>query len=264
MATMKRPSVFLTALEGRRALDEFYAYWVACPVLQTAPQGDGHPVMVIPGFMASDLTTVSLRTFLKSRGYAAYGWGLGPNDGRDIHPIHGLASDHTLLRRLRRLKAEHGRKVSLIGWSFGGVYAREMARLCPDDVRVVITLGSPFTGEPRANNVYPIFEYVTGYKADEVEPGLRQRFKQPPPVPATAIYSRTDGIVAWECCIEQTAPTTENIGILSSHAGLGHNPLALWAIADRLAQPEGKWRRFDRTGLKSVLFGDPTDTRGLW
>jgi pimeloyl-ACP methyl ester carboxylesterase len=216
--------------------------------------------MVIPGFLASDLVTGPLRTFLKSRGYAAYGWGQGPNDGRDIDPINGIPSHHKLLRRLHQLKAKHGRKVSLIGWSFGGVYAREMARHCPDDVRLVITMGSPFTGDPRANNAYPLFELVTGYKSDEVDLSLRQRLREPPPVPATAIYSRTDGIVAWECCIEQPSPTTENIGILSSHAGLGHNPLALWVIADRLAQPEGTWRRFSRNGLKSVLFGSTVGT----
>ena len=251
---MKRPPSFLSALEGPRALNEFYTFGAAFPFLQMTPKGDGHPVMVIPGFMASDRTTIPLRAFLRLRGYAAHGWSLGTNDGRDLDPRNGLPSERRLVRRLQALKAEYGCPVSLIGWSWGGIYAREMARYCPDNVRIVITLGSPITGDPRANHVWPVFETMTGFRGDEIEPALRHKMQQPPPVPATAIYSRTDGIVAWQCCLEQPTATTENIGILSSHLGLAHNPLALWVIANRLAQPEGEWRHFEWFSLRGAAY----------
>ena len=243
-------------MEGR-SLYELGSFYFSFPMLQSAPSGDGHPVLVLPGFMASDLSTIPLRTYLKTRGYAPYGWSLGRNYGRGIDTVDGIPANARILERVRKLKAKHGRKVSLIGWSLGGVYAREIARMCPEEIRLVVTLGSPFNGNPHANNVSALFEIMSGKKIDEIDPDLLQRLKEPPPVPSTAIYSRTDGVVAWQCCIEKAAPTTENIGVLSSHVGLGHNPLVLWIIADRLAQPENEWTPFDKSGYKSLFFETP-------
>lgn len=250
---VKRPSLLLAALETR-AVYELWAYYVSLPFLQAAPRGDGHPVMVLPGFMASDLSTLPLRFYLKSRGYNTYGWGMGRNYGRGIDPQDGIPADARTIRKIRALYRKHRQRVSLVGWSLGGIYARELARLLPRYVRSVITLGSPFTGPSRANNIYPLFEQVSGHRLENIDEELRERLKEPIPVPSTAIYSRTDGIVSWRCCVEQPGPTSENIEVFSSHTGLGHNPLALWVVADRLAQPEGEWRPFDRSGLKKWLY----------
>jgi len=122
-------------------------------------------------------------------------------------------------------------------------------------VRFVITLGSPFAGAPRASNAWQLYELASGRRADD-RPG-RERMKEPPPVPATAIFSRSDGIVAWQGCLEREGPGAENIEVEGSHSGLGHNPVVLYAIADRLAQPEGRWQPFDRSGLRSLVYPDP-------
>ena len=157
--------------------------------------------------------------------------------------------------RLAELAERYQRKVSLIGWSLGGVFARELARRRPAQVRQVITLGSPFANEPKASNAWRLYEALSGRSAGDW-PG-REAMKLPPPVPSTAIYTRTDGIVAWRGCLEQESPTTQNIEVEGSHSGLGHNPVVLYAIADRLALPEDKWRPFDRSGLRSLLYPDP-------
>jgi pimeloyl-ACP methyl ester carboxylesterase len=143
----------------------------------------------------------------------------------------------------------------MVGWSLGGVYAREAARRTPSLVRQVITLGSPFANEPKASNAWQVYEGLSGRKSDDW-PG-RDAMKRPPPVPSTAIYSRTDGIVAWQGCREQESATTDNIEVEGSHCGLGHNPVVLYAVADRLALPEGEWGPFDRSGLRSVLYPNP-------
>ena len=242
------PSRLLMLLEGR-AFWELGAFVAAMPMLRMAPRGDGHPVLVLPGLIANDTSTLPLRAFLKDRGYAAHGW----EQGRNLGLRDGVRD--SMLRRLKELARLHGRKVSLIGWSLGGVYARELAKQSPDDVRLVISLGSPFTGDPKANNAWRMYESASGQKVGDprVHPGLRQT----PPVPTTSIFSRSDGIVAWQCSVEQDGPKAENIEIEGSHCGLGHNPAALFAIADRLAQPEGGWRRFDRSPMARWLYPDP-------
>lgn len=243
------PSTLLLMLEAR-ALSELGAYCVARPLLRSAPRGDGHPVLVLPGFLASDFSTTPLRSFLASRGYAAEGWKLGRNLGAS-----GL--EDRLLERVSALRRHHGRKVSLVGWSLGGIFAREVARLAPDDVRAVITLGSPFNRDPRANHSWRLFEYLSGRTIDRIDPKIMAGMREPPPVPATAIYSRSDGIVAWQCCVEKEGPRSESIEVEGSHLGLGHNPLVLHAVADRLAQPEGTWRPFERTGLRQYFYRNP-------
>lgn len=236
-------------MEGR-ALLGLAAFYAAGPWLRTAPPGDGHPVMVLPGLTASDASTRPLRGYLAELGYAVQGWELGRNLGRrQIVDLH-------LVPRLRELRARTGRRVSLVGWSLGGILAREMAKRAPQDVRLVITLGSPFAGGGRASNVARLFEGISGRKiVDDVR--LRRRIREAPPVPLTSIYSRTDGVVAWRACLEQAGPTSENIEIRGSHCGLGHNPAALWAVANRLAQPEGRWSRFAPNGALQVLYPDP-------
>ena len=239
-----------------RAPFEFAASFAAAPWLLRAPRGDGHSVIVYPGFMGSDVSTAPMRRLLKSLGHNVQGWGLGRNTGPKLDVMDQA------LRRIQDEAQKSGRSVSLVGWSLGGVYARELAKLAPGDVRQVVTLGSPFsvTGSGLAGeagggtNAKRLYQFVARrqqhMKADH------DAMRQAPPVPTTSIYSRSDGIVAWQCSVQdqaQGAPT-ENIEVAASHTGLGVNPTALYALADRLAQAPGQWRPFERSGLRKWWF----------
>ncbi len=244
--SIRPPSLALLLLEGR-AFWELGAYYAAGPILRRAPRGDGHPVLVMPGLAATEVSTRPLRAFLRHRGYRAHDWKQGRNIG-DPELMEPL------LQRLHAIRKHQGRKVSLIGWSLGGLYARELAKRAPDDVRLVITLGSPFAGDGNSN-VKRVYEFLSGRSSESADNrAIRIQLRQPPPVPTTSIFTRSDGIVAWQSCIEQATPLTENIEVSGSHSGLGHNPLALYAIADRLAQPEEQWAPFQRNGLWKLLY----------
>jgi pimeloyl-ACP methyl ester carboxylesterase len=232
-----------------RAIYEHAAFVNLFPWLQLLPAGDGHPVLVFPGLAASDISTAPMRAFLRTRGYAAYGWDLGRNRG--LRP--GLRNRNML--RLKEIRERHGHKVSLIGWSLGGIFAREVAKEVPDDVRLVITLGSPFKGHPKATRAWRRYEQLAGHSVDEAR--LDANLHLAPPVPTTSIFSRSDGIVAWQCCMEDDRAHTENVEVRASHLGLGANPATLYVIADRLAQPEGRWLRFDRSGLRRLVYPNP-------
>ena len=244
-ADIAAPGALLLALEGR-APWEFAASIAAAPWLRRLPRGDGHRVLVLPGLAANDLTTLPMRTFLKDRGYAALPWEQGLNLG----PRAGVLD--ALRERVRALCALDGRQVSLLGWSLGGVYARELAKEMPELVRCVITLGSPFSGPPQATNAWWLFARVSGHP--EPDAAMQAALRVPPPVPTTSIYSRTDGIVAWQCSLNRASPLAENIEVHASHIGLGLNPLAMVAIADRLAQDPARWRPFDTGGVRRWFF----------
>lgn len=234
-----------------RAPWELGATLAAGPLLHQAPRGDGHPVLVFPGLAASDLSTAPLRSFLKGRGYVPYGWELGSNFG----PKPGVLS--ASLRRIEELASEHGTKVSLIGWSLGGVYARELAKLAPDRVRSVVTLGTPFTGNPKASNAWRFYEFASGQRVGD--PYVHAGLAQTPPVPTTSIYSRSDGIVSWKCSLERAEHAcAESVEVRASHVGLGLNPAAWYVLADRLAQPEGDWAPFHRQGWRELVYPDPS------
>ncbi|MGD9912600.1 MAG: esterase/lipase family protein [Rhizobiaceae bacterium] len=248
---MKAPSKLLFALE-LRALPELGGFLASLPLLSTATaRGDGHSVLVLPGLITSDRSTIALRSFLRSKGYDVHGWELGRNYG----PLPGI--ERKMIDRVEALYEKSGRKVSLVGWSLGGIYARQLAKMLPDKVRGVITLGSPFNGDPRATNAWKLYEFTSGHKVDDREHHMGGAISESPPVPTTAIYSRTDGICAWQSCMENDLPHTESIEVEASHCGLGHHPAAVFAIADRLAQAEGEWKPFDRSGWRSVFFRDP-------
>lgn len=213
------------------------------PLLRRRERGDGHPVLLLPGFMASDLSTRPLRIFLRDLGYSAHRWALG----RNLGPQGGL--EQRMGERLSELVERHGRKVSLIGWSLGGVYARLLANRRPEMVRSVISLGSPINGDPESTNSARLFEFVTQKKIADIDPERLADVRRTPPVPTTSIFSRTDGITAWRAAIEKEGPLAESVEVPGSHLGLGFNPLVLCAIADRLAQPEGDWKPFFRPGV---------------
>jgi pimeloyl-ACP methyl ester carboxylesterase len=244
------PSKTLMLLETR-ALHEFGAFLGALPLLNFAPRGDGHPVLVLPGLVASDVSTRPLRSFLKGRGYAVSGW----KQGRNFGLREGVQD--SMVDLLCELNEMHGRKVSLVGWSLGGLYARQLAKMMPDRVRAVITLGSPFAGHPKATNAWRVYEMASGRSAEHSDPAFGGALSDPPPVPTTAIYSRTDGICAWQGCREKTSAQSESIEVESSHCGMGHHPAVVYAVADRLAQREGAWAPFDRSGWRAVVYPDP-------
>ena len=154
--------------------------------------------------------------------------------------------------QLAQVAARHRERVSLVGWSLGGIYARELAKEQPEQTRSVITLGTPFAGHPRATNAWRFYELVSRQRVDD--PALIERLKVPPACPTTSIYSKSDGVVAWQCSINPELPHTENIEVHASHVGMGMNPLALYAVADRLAQDPASWKRFDLRGARRWFY----------
>ena len=248
--SLRPPSRTLMFLEGR-AIHELGAFVGALPLLSLAPRGDGHPVLVLPGLIASDVSTRPLRAFLKSKGYEVSGWHQGRNLGLRPGVQDGMVD---LLEKMNDI---HGRKVSLVGWSLGGLYARQLAKMMPERVRSVITLGRPFAGSPRSTNAWRVYEMASGRRADEEDGRFGGSLSVAPPVPTTAIFSRTDGICAWQGCMEKTSARSESIEVESSHCGMGHHPAAVYAVADRLAQPDGKWKPFDRSGWRALVYPDP-------
>lgn len=245
---LKAPGAFLVALESRAPF-ELGATLATWPLLKTAPAGDGHAVIVFPGLGAGDFSTVPLRNFLSTQGYDTYGWDLGFNFG----PRDGVLKKS--VERVVEIHETTRRKVSLIGWSLGGLYAREFAKALPKHVRSVITLGTPFAGDPKATNAWRFYEFVSGHKLDDKK--MLAHLKEAPRVPTTSIFSRTDGVVAWPLSLQRESKTAENIEVVASHIGLGLNPIALYAVADRLAQVEGKWQKFDRGGWRRHFYRDP-------
>src|SRR6266567_1076336 len=250
-----RPPTLGLLLAEARSLFEFNASLLLSPVLMRAPKGDGHPVLALPGFLASDLSMAPLRRYLKELGYDAHAWNMGRNLG-------GVASKRSALRDLlKQIHETTGRKVSIIGWSLGGVYARDLALQLPDMVRAVITLGSPFANDITATNATKLYEALSGEGIND-NPEIREAIAGDLPVPATSIYSRTDGIVNWRTSLLRPSKTAENIEVhLASHIGLGVNPAALWAVADRLAQPEGEFKHFDRSGPFAIAYAAPENAQ---
>jgi pimeloyl-ACP methyl ester carboxylesterase len=253
---LKPPSWFLALTEGGRALADYVSLQGASPLLGYAPTGDGHPVMVLPGFLAAGGTTAPIRRFLVSKGYETFCWGLGRNLG---HLAIGPEGE-LLAKRLESIHRKMKRKISLVGWSLGGVMARELAKRYPEHIRQVITLGSPFGGNPRANHAWRIYQGLTG---QELNPAtMSEAFQQlaaaPAGIPTTAIYSKGDGVVAWQTCVEKPSPLTDNIEVYASHCGLGVNPAVYFAVADRLALPDGEWAPFDRSAAMWRRFVYPS------
>ena len=217
------PSLLLTLSEGPRVAASIGALALGAPWLAAAPRGDGHPVLVLPGLMASDASTAALRRFLKTLGYKAYKWHLG----RNVGPTAAVRAE--LPVALARIAARNGAKVSVIGWSLGGIYARDLAHRHPQHVRQVITLASPYRlqnpAQSRAGNAFKRYSHLHVWEGDTDR--MTGMSPQPLSVPSTSIYSRTDGIVAWQHCIEPPGIQTENIRVRTSHLGVGFDPPAL-------------------------------------
>lgn len=248
---MARPARGLFVLEPVRAAQEFMQRGLSSRALRRAPRGDGHPVMVLPGFTGSDASTRVMRTFLRGLGYYVHAWRLGRNWGPTDYILDGIAE------RFGTLSNEHGQKLSLIGHSLGGVFARELARRAPNRVRQVITLGSPVrfrAGE--TSNIEPLYRSLRGRHSERVR-GMRpaELPHLPDSVPLTAIVTRSDGVVGWQSCTIDAGTARECIEVRGSHTGLIHNPAVMLIVADRLAQPEGQWRPFvERTEVAARIW----------
>ncbi|GAB5380891.1 MAG: alpha/beta hydrolase [Aliiglaciecola sp.] len=253
-----RPKIRHLLSEGR-ALFEFGTTSMLMPLLLQAPRGDDHPVIVIPGFLASDISTKPLRSFLKLKGYQPSGWNLGRNLGTHIVGGKHIVSDK-LINQVIKAHVKHDRKVSIVGWSLGGILAREIARAIPDCVRQVISLGSPFNGpQGSAPVASKMFELING-DLSKREPHAVAKIIPPPQVPCTAIFSRSDGVAHWKACKnhdEHLHELSENIEVKGSHMGLGHNAQVLWIIANRLAQKEGQWTPFLHKNLHRIVYPNP-------
>jgi pimeloyl-ACP methyl ester carboxylesterase len=219
---------------------------LAAPWLASAPRGDGHGVLVLPGLLATDASTAVLRRFVRRLGYDVQGWNLGRNRGPTDEVLDNLPAE------LAAMADRAGRPVSLIGWSLGGIYARELARQHPSQVRQVITLGSPFAlTDPRQSHADRVYQR-RGYRHAAGRVPAREQLSRPITVPSTAVYSRRDGIVAWQACIEPESALHENVEVRCAHLGFGTDPATLWLIADRLAVPADRWQGFrPRPALRS-------------
>lgn len=235
------PPLGLFALEQARAVVDLVAVGARRALLRTVPRGDGHPVLVLPGLLAGDFSTAPLRSFLRELCYDARGWKLGISRG----PTPELREQ--LEARLFHLAQRHRRRVSLVGWSLGGIYARELARAHPDRVRLVVTMGSPFR-DISATHAARLMALRPGGRPISEAQAVRAHLRQPIPVPSTSIYSRNDGIVHWQSCLEDEGPQRENVEVSCSHTGMGFHVDALAVIADRLALREGEWRPFASAG----------------
>lgn len=244
------PSAWLALTEAHRAVVEIVSLQLSHRALAKSPSGDGHPVMVLPGFMGADGYSAPFRRFLKKRNYDVQGWGLG----RNLGPRNGVVE--RLEESVNRMCDKHGGTVSLVGHSLGGIYAREIARLMPDSIRQVISLGSPF-GEGRQTASYPARVFRALNPLDEIplDQGL---LAEAPPVPTTSVYSHGDGIVNWITSVQSNGHSqTQNIRIRGSHCGMTVNPAVWFLVAERLAQDEGQWQPFEPRKWASVLYPEP-------
>jgi PGAP1-like protein len=247
----KRPSLLWFLSEPGRALLELGLSYPVNNFLSKQKSGDGHPVMVLPGFMSSARSTKILRNFVESLGYDVYDWGLGRNVGK-------INYMELLLERIDEIHQQTGKPISLIGWSLGGIFARQVSKERPDIIRQVITLGTPFAGLAEPNNAEWIYRMLNkGKKVKHVNSTFLENLPLPAPVPTTAIYSKEDGIVPWQLCMEKEEDSIhQNIQVRGSHIGLGINPSVFSIISDRLKLQKETWQKFTSNGIlnKALLY----------
>jgi pimeloyl-ACP methyl ester carboxylesterase len=245
-AYVGRPRLLHQIIEPRALLEMAALPW-SLPWLARTPRGDGHPVLLLPGFMADEGTLVVLKLFLESRGYEVQTWGFGRNVG--FNSRHASA----LEQKIRYMHHRSGRRVSLVGWSLGGMFAMYGAYQATECVRSVVTIGSPVSFDPGGSQSAPLVKAL--YRLIAHPMGTRAHLAQSHakylrrpkvlPVPISCIYSLADGVVPpQEATIDGNPALHENIRVPGSHLGLGFNPLVLWIVADRLAQPESQWQPF--------------------
>ncbi len=244
------PHKLLALTEPSRAMAELAAFALLRPLMSFLPRGDGHGVLVLPGFMATDGSTGPMRRLLGQLGYDVAGWKLGRNVRVDNARVEEM------VRRVDEHYARTGGKITIVGWSLGGVLARELAKQMPEKVRQVITLGSPISDDRDHSNARRLFEMLNGREPEPMRQGKFRKLAEAPPVPTTSILTKADGVVHWRGSVQHPDgnPRTENIEVFASHIGLGVNPAVMLAIADRLAQAEGEWTPFEARGFAALAF----------
>jgi pimeloyl-ACP methyl ester carboxylesterase len=183
--------------------------------------------ILLPGFGAGPRSMRVMEAFLRRRGHRARDWGLGQNTG-DVRQFRAR-----LKRVVEESIATHGESVVLVGWSLGGYIAREYAREHPEEVRKVVTLGSPVVGGPRYTATAAWYR-SQGHDLDEIERAIAGRYAVPLRVPVTAIYSKRDGVVAWQACIDRWSPNVRHVEVSETHVGLGFAPRVLATVADEI------------------------------
>jgi pimeloyl-ACP methyl ester carboxylesterase len=224
-----RPPSRLALLGEVRVAAEWAAMRLALPRLgRTAPRGDGGPVMVVPGFATDDGWTESLRRLLAELDWTVRGWGLGRNHGRVPELIPRVAE------ATAAFAGDAGRPVRLVGWSLGGYLAREAARERPEAVERVVTLGAPIIGGPKYTASAPMY-VKKGYDLDAIEADVEAREQRPITVPVEAVYSRSDGVVAWRSCVDHHNRHVRHHEVTASHLGLVASPAAFRLVAELLA-----------------------------
>ncbi len=226
---IKIPSLYLYLTEGIRSFKERVQSFRFRRKYQPIVKGDSHPVLVIPGFLGNDINTLPLRKFLNRIGYKTYAWELGLN-------LANFEDIDTLEKRVKTLYLKHQEKISIVGWSLGGIYARELSKRNPAIIRHIITTGSPFRGINQPNRVNWLLRLLKGDVEKEVGAEFIKSIAEPTSVLTTSIYSKKDGAVPWQACMEATEDALhKNVEVKSSHIGMPHNKEVLTVIADRLA-----------------------------
>ena len=241
-----------------RAPFEFAAFRISGPLFRRLPRGDGHPVLVLPGFLGADDSTNSLRKALRGKGFWVHGWGQGRNLGPAAATMDGLRL------QLAAIHKRHGRRVSLLGYSMGGLMARALAREFPDTVRSLVMLSSPFRFRPGdSSSVLDIYAKVnarwpnTTIDFDDIPELDEDHLLGPLAMPSTSIYSRSDGMIRSRLCLEAKGLERENVAVVGSHIGMPWNPAAFLVMVDRLAQGEGEWKKFRPPRVSRALFPAP-------
>lgn len=229
----------LTMLEPFRAAMEFAFQQFATP--DQAPPGDGHPVVIFPGLGADGASVSILRAHCQELGYEAFDWGQGFNTG-PRGKLDAWLED--LADQISAQLAKHAKPATLIGWSLGGLYARELGKLLAPGLRQVITIATPFNGSTDdASGGW--LSSILGGSAASIDASWIQRLRIPPPVRTTSIYSRSDGVVAWETCRhDKRSRLVQDIEVDGSHMGMGWNREVLNIVSDRLGQQAGPWRPY--------------------
>jgi pimeloyl-ACP methyl ester carboxylesterase len=215
---------------------EFPRLLLRFPFLFTQPRGKREPVLIFPPHGTGDGSTTLLKAYLRLLGYRARGWGLGRNRGNVTELLPRA------LKRVASFAKRSNQKVTLIGWSFGGYLARELARERPDLISRVITLGTPVIGGPKYTALSEIYR-KRGMDIEAIATEIDFRNQAAPlETPVVAIYSRIDALVAWQACIDHQTPNVEHVEVRSTHYGFGFSPEVYRIIAQRLAQANDRSR----------------------
>ena len=253
MPEPRKPSLLLCATDPVRAAFNLASLGLSGPFLKGIPRSNGEPVLVLPGFLTNDVSTRVLRRTLKGLGYTVYGWDLGLNLGPRRHILFAMES------LIEDIAFQHkGHKLALVGQSLGGVYARVLAHKYPDLIRQVVTLGSPYRVEGAEKTwLTPIFKTLMGNQLEEAMSHMTDMVESRLDMPTTSIYSKLDGVVPWQACIETPDAISENVEVYAAHCGMGIHSPTIRVVADRLGQDEKSWAPFNPGLLSRVVYPRP-------